>query len=85
MTEDIATLFFTDKGENATEGVEYSGTGNTATIAFNDNFWKDSTDLSIVTLKYSKGNTFYIQDTASNKMNTATVKGFYKDGSFYAR
>lgn len=75
--ENIATLFFTDKGENASEGVEYVGTNNTATITFKEDVWKNDTDLSAVTLKYSQGSSYYIQDLVSNKMKTSTLKGFF--------
>ncbi|CEA01891.1 S-layer protein precursor [Metalysinibacillus saudimassiliensis] len=80
--KDVASLFFADKGENASIGAEYSSNGNDkATITFKEKFAKASTDLSVVTLKYSKGNSYYIQDKSSNKMDTTTIKGFYKDSS----
>ncbi len=76
--DDVATLFFTDKGENASEGVKYVANGsNSAVITFKENFWKNDTDLSKVTLKYSQGNSYYIQDNASNKMKTDTLTGFF--------
>lgn len=77
---DVASLFFADKGENASIGVEYSGDKtDKATITFKEDFAKASTDLSVVTLKYAKGNSYYLQDAASNKMETTTIKGFYSD------
>lgn len=78
-TDDVATLFFTDKGEESSEGVKYAAKYNdkSAVITFKEDFWKADTDLSVVTLKYSQGNSYYIQDNASNKMKTDTLKGFY--------
>lgn len=73
--DDIAKLFFTDKGENATEAETYYN----GQITFKEFFAKDSTDLSKVTLKYTAGNTYYIEDAENNKMKTQTIKGFYND------
>ena len=70
--DDIAKLFFTDKGENATEAETYYN----GQITFKEFFAKDSTDLSKVTLKYTAGNTYYIEDAENNKMKTQTIKGF---------
>lgn len=79
FSKEIASLFFTDKGENATEGVAYEPENPTkhtsATITFKERVWKDSTDLSVVTLKHTKGNTYFMQDEAGNKMATHTIKG----------
>ena len=81
FSKEIASLFFTDKGENATEGVAYEpenptdGKHTSATITFKERVWKDSTDLSVVTLKHTKGNTYFMQDEAGNKMATHTIKG----------
>ena len=76
--KDIAPLFFADKGENAVKAVEYNGTTNTATIKFDKLIAKGSTDLTKLTLKYTSGNTFYIEDEENNKMKTQTVTGFVK-------
>ena len=76
---DIATLFFTDGGEEATEGKTFSASGNKATITFKDNFADNATDLSKVELEYKSGNTFYIRDAESNKVESVTIEGFYKD------
>lgn len=73
--DDIAKLFFADKGENATEAETY----NDGNIVFKEYFAKDSTDLSKVTLKYTAGNTYYIEDAENNKMKTQTIKGFFND------
>ena len=48
-------------------------------IVFKEYFAKDSTDLSKVTLKYTAGNTYYIEDAENNKMKTQTIKGFFND------
>ncbi|MBF4501401.1 S-layer homology domain-containing protein [Savagea sp. SN6] len=76
--KDIAPLFFADKGENAVKAVEYNGTTNTAIITFDKLIAKGSTDLTKLTLKYTSGNTFYIEDEENNKMKTQTVTGFVK-------
>jgi hypothetical protein len=77
--EDIAPLFFADKGENAVKAVGYKvDTTNKAIITFDKLIAKASTDLTKLTLKYTSGNTFYIEDEENNKMKTQTVTGFVK-------
>ncbi|WP_108307355.1 S-layer homology domain-containing protein [Metalysinibacillus jejuensis] len=80
-TAELASLFFSDKGENATEGVKASFSGNIATIEFKEAYWINSTDLTKVTVEYSQGNSFYLQDGSSNKVETQKIIGLVKGGT----
>lgn len=79
--KEIGSLFFSDKGENATEGVQANISNNIATIEFKEDYWMNSTDLTKVTVEYNQGNSFYLQDNNSNKVETQKIIGLVKGGT----
>lgn len=74
----IGSLFFTEKGENNSTGTTATVSGAEVTVTFKEDVTDANTDLSIITVKYTKGNSYYLQDAKGNKVVTQTLKGLAK-------